>query len=73
MCHKRSGNPASVLTYFEIFITKICMKVLGIWHEKPGKNLEFRTKNFERTGIWYLEKSGNPVVYYDINMIKEQC
>ncbi len=35
LCHKRSGNPASVLTHFEIFITKICMKVHGIWHKKP--------------------------------------
>ncbi len=24
----------SVLTHFEIFITKICMKVPGIWHKK---------------------------------------
>ncbi len=32
--HKRSGNPAFVLTHFEIFITKICMKVPGIWHKK---------------------------------------
>ncbi len=35
LCHKRSGNPASVLTHFEIFITKICMKMPGIWHKKP--------------------------------------
>ncbi len=41
LCHKRSGNPASVLTYFKIFITKICMKVPGIWH-----------KNLEKA--WYL-------------------
>ncbi len=33
LCHKRSGNPASVLTHFEIFITKICMKAPGIWHQ----------------------------------------
>ncbi len=44
MCHKRSGNPASVLAHFKIFITKICMKVPGIWHKKT---LEFRTKNLE--------------------------
>ncbi len=30
LCHKRSGNPASVLTHFKIFIMKICMKVSGI-------------------------------------------
>ncbi len=36
LCHKRSGNPASVSIYFKIFITKICMKVPGIWHKKPG-------------------------------------
>ncbi len=34
LCHKRSGNPASVLAHFEIFITKICTKVPGIWHKK---------------------------------------
>ncbi len=33
LCHKRSGNPASVLTHLEIFITKICMKVPGIWQK----------------------------------------
>ncbi len=32
LCHKRSGNPASVLTHFKIFITKFCMKVPVIWH-----------------------------------------
>ncbi len=37
LCHKRSGNPASVLTHFKIFITKICIKVPGIWHKKPWK------------------------------------
>ncbi len=42
----------SVLTHFEIFITKICMKVLGIWHKKPWKTLEIRTKNYEKT--WHL-------------------
>ncbi len=37
----------------EIFITKICMKVPGIWHKKHlEKKLEFRTKNFEKT--WNL-------------------
>ncbi len=41
LCHKRSGNPASVLAHFEIFITKICMKVPGIWH----------TKNWKKPGI----------------------
>ncbi len=52
LCHKTGGNPASVLTHFEIFITKICMKEPGIWHKKPWKNLEFRTKNLEKT--WNL-------------------
>ncbi len=37
LCQKRSGNPASVLTHFKIFITKICMKVPGIWHKKNLK------------------------------------
>ncbi len=37
LCHKRSGNPASVLTHFEIFIGKISMKVPGIWHKKNLK------------------------------------
>ncbi len=48
LCHKRSGNPESILTHFRIFITKICMKLSGIWH----KNFEFRTRNFEKT--WNL-------------------
>ncbi len=52
LCHKTGGNPASVLTHFEIFISKICMKEPGIWHKKPWKNLEFRTKNLEKT--WNL-------------------
>ncbi len=52
LCHKRNGNPASVLTHFEIFITKTYMKVPGMWHKKPGKNLEFGTKNLEKT--WNL-------------------
>ncbi len=65
LCHKRSGNPASVLTHFEIFITKICRKVPGIWHKQPWKNLEFRTKNLEKTWNLVFEKSGNPytVIY----------
>ncbi len=41
LCHQISGNPASVLTHFNIFITKICMKVPGIWH----------TKNLKKSGI----------------------
>ncbi len=49
--HKRRGNPASALTHFKSFITKICMKVPGIWNKKPWKKLEF--------GIW--KKSGYPV------------
>ncbi len=52
LCHKRSGNPASVLTHFNIFITKICMKVPRICHKKNWKNLEFRTNNLEKT--WNL-------------------
>ncbi len=58
LCQKRSGNPASVLTHFKIFITKICMKVPGIWHKKPWKNLEFRTKILRKPGICYLKKVG---------------
>ncbi len=41
LCHRRSGNPASVLTHFEIFITKICIKVPGIWHKKTLKKTGF--------------------------------
>ncbi len=52
LCHKRCENPVSVLTHFKIFITKICMKVPGIWHKKIWKNLEFRTKNLVKT--WKL-------------------
>ncbi len=61
LCHKRSGNPASGLTHFEIFITEICLKVPGIWHKKTWKNLEFRTKNLEKTWNLVFGKSGNPV------------
>ncbi len=43
----REVGTLSVLTHFDIFITKICMKVTGMWQEKPWKNLEFRTKNLE--------------------------
>ncbi len=62
MCHKRSGNPASVLTHFEIFITKICMKVPIVWHKKHEKTWNLGSKTLRKPGIWYLEKkSGNPV------------
>ncbi len=60
LCHKRSGNSASVLTHFEIFITKICMKVPGIWHKKPWKIWILGPKILRKPGIWYFEKSGNP-------------
>ncbi len=58
LCHKRSGNPASVLTHFEICITNICMKVPGIWDKKPWN---LGPKTLRTPGIWYLEKRGNPV------------
>ncbi len=47
------------------------MKVPGIWHKKTCKNLEFRTKNLEKTWNWYLEKSGNTgdVCCYFISLI----
>ncbi len=57
LCHKRSGNPASVLTHFKIFITKICTKVPGIWHKKT---LNLGPKTLRKPCIWYSEKSGNP-------------
>ncbi len=57
LCHKRSGNPASVLTHFEIFITKMCMKVPAIWHEK---NWNLGPKNLRKPGFWYLEKLWEP-------------
>ncbi len=49
LCHKRSGNPATVLTHFKIFITKICMKK---YLEFGIKTLEFGNKNLEKT--WNL-------------------
>ncbi len=64
LCHKRSGNPASVLTHFEIFVTKICMKVPGIWHKKTWKKLEFRTKNHEKTwNLVFGKKVGTLYMY----------
>ncbi len=66
LCHKRSGNLAltviEILTHFEIFIIKICMKVPGILHQKPWKNLEFRTKGLRKPGICYLEKKWEPCI-----------
>ncbi len=57
LCHKRSENPASVLTHFEIFITKICMKVPGIWHtQKWEKNWNLGPKTLRKPGFWYLKK-----------------
>ncbi len=50
LCHKRRGNPASVLTYFEIFYIKL--KFVWKYLEFGIKNLEFRTKNLENT--WNL-------------------
>ncbi len=67
LCHKRSGNPASVLTHFEIFITKICMKVPEIWHTKNmKKTLEFRTKNLEKTWNLVFGKKWEPCVGINI-------
>ncbi len=60
LCHKRSGNPASVLTHFEIFIIKICMKVPGIWHKKPWKTWNLGPKTLREPGIWNWKISGNP-------------
>ncbi len=61
--YKRNGNPASVLTHFEIFITKICMKVPGIWYKKTlEKTWNLGPKTLRKPGIWYLEKSGNPAI-----------
>ncbi len=65
LCHKRSGNPASVFTHFEIFITKICMKIPGIWHKKPWKTLKFRTKNLEKSWHLVFGKSDNPVIWFN--------
>ncbi len=61
LCHRRSGNLVSVLTHFKIFITKICMKVPGIWHKNLEKTWNLGQKTLRKSGIWYLEKSGNPV------------
>ncbi len=36
------------------------MKVPGIWHKKPWKNLEFRTKNLEKTWNLLFEKKWEP-------------
>ncbi len=36
------------------------MKVPGIWHKKPEKNLNLGPKTLIKPGIWYLEKSGIP-------------
>ncbi len=58
LCHQRSGNPASVLTHFEIFITKICMTVPGIWHKNLEKTWNLGPKTLRKPGIWYLEKMG---------------
>ncbi len=54
LCHKRSGNPVSVFIHFVIFITKMCMKesTWNLAHKKTCKNLEFRSKNLEKT--WNL-------------------
>ncbi len=35
------------------------MKVPGVWHKKT---LNLGPKTFRKPGIWYLEKSGNPVI-----------
>ncbi len=60
------GNPASVLTHFEIFITKLCMKVPGIWHKKTWENLEFRTKNLEKTWNLVFGKMWEPCLYVHV-------
>ncbi len=65
-CVTREVGTLSVLTPFEIFITKICMKVPGIWHKKTWKKLEFRTKNLEKTCNLVFWKRGNPVHYMDL-------
>ncbi len=70
LCHKRSGNPASVLTDFKIFILKICMKVPSIWHKKTWKNLEFRTKNLEKTWNLVFGKKWEPWYYTQQNKRK---
>ncbi len=36
------------------------MKVPGIWHKKPGKSLEFRTKNLEKTWNLVFGKKWEP-------------
>ncbi len=69
LCHKRGRNPASGLTHFKIIITKICMKVLGIWH-KITWNLGPNT--LWKPGIWYFVKSGNPDVSL-VNCVKKDA
>ncbi len=60
LCHKISGNAASVLTHFEILITKICIKVPGIWCKKLEKTWNLGPKTLRKPGIWCLEKRGKP-------------
>ncbi len=72
LCHKRSGNPASVLTHFKIFITKICMKVPGIWHKKLEQIWNLGPKTLRKPGVWYLEKCGNLGFIMTISGITEK-
>ncbi len=60
LCHKRRGNPASVLTHVKIFV----IKYLEFGTKKLEKTWNFGQKTMRKPGIWYLEKSRNPV---DIN------
>ncbi len=60
LCHKRSGNPASVLTHFEIFISKICMKVSGIWHKKLLKAWNLGPKTLRKTWNLVFGKKWEP-------------
>ncbi len=62
-----SGKEHCVLTHFEIFITKICMKVPGIWSKNLWKNLEFRTKNLEKTWNLVFGKKWEPWI------VTKQC
>ncbi len=56
LCHKRCGNPASVLIHFEIFfLTKTCMKVPGNGTKNLGKNWNLGPKTWNLGG-----GSGNP-------------
>ncbi len=65
----REVGTLSILTHFEIFIIKICMKVPGIWHKKTWN---LGPKSLRKPGILYLEKKWEPCdpMQYSIQHLK---